>query len=144
MAVFTEEEQEKIAAAIADAEKATSGEIRIALDKKCEGSPLEKAVHYFSEMEMNKTALHNGVLIYLAHEDKKFAIIGDSGIDKVVPSDFWDTTQVAMRAHFMKGDLAEGIIAGVLLAGEKLALYFPYQGGDINELPDEIYYLDKS
>lgn len=143
MAVFTDEEQDRIAAAIAEAEKATSGEIRIALDKKCNGDALDKAASYFSEMGMDKTALHNGVLIYLAYEDRKFAIIGDSGINKVVPSDFWDTTQVAMRAHFMKGDLCDGIIAGVLLAGEKLALYFPYQGGDVNELPNEIYYLDQ-
>ncbi|RZL10413.1 MAG: TPM domain-containing protein [Pedobacter sp.] len=143
MSVFTEKEQEQIAKAIAEAEKATSGEIRIALDKHCEGDAYDKATNYFAEMGMDKTALHNGVLIYMAYKDKKFAIIGDSGINRVVPPDFWETTQIAMKAHFAKGDLAEGIIAGVLLAGEKLALYFPYQGGDINELPDEIVYMDK-
>ena len=141
MSIFTKKEQELIANAIAAAEKATSGEIRIAVDKLCHGSAFERATQYFAELGMDKTAQHNGVLIYLAHEDHKFAIIGDRGIDTVVPDDFWETTQVAMKAHFLSGNIAEGIIAGVSLAGEKLALFFPYQNGDVNELPNDIIYM---
>ena len=141
MSIFTKKEQELIANAIAAAEKATSGEIRIAVDKLCHGSAFERATQYFAELGMDKTAQHNGVLIYLAHEDHKFAIIGDRGIDTVVPNDFWETTQVAMKAHFLSGNIAEGIIAGVSLAGEKLALFFPYQNGDVNELPNDIIYM---
>lgn len=143
MSIFTKKEQELIANAIATAEKATSGEIRIAIDKHCHGSAFERATEYFAELGMDKTAQHNGVLIYLAHEDHKFAIIGDRGIDKVVPEDFWETTQVAMKAHFLSGNIAEGIIAGVSLAGEKLALFFPYQNGDVNELPNDIIYMNQ-
>ena len=141
MSIFTKKEQELIANAIAAAEKATSGEIRIAVDKLCHGSAFERATQYFAELGMDKTAQHNGVLIYLAHEDHKFAIIGDRGIDTVVPDDFWETTQVAMKAHFLSGNIADGIIAGVSLAGEKLALFFPYQNGDVNELPNDIIYM---
>ena len=141
MSIFTKKEQELIANAIAAAEKATSGEIRIAVDKLCHGSAFERATQYFAELGMDKTAQHNGVLIYLAHEDHKFAIIGDRGIDTVVPDDFWETTQVAMKAHFLSGNIAEGIIAGISLAGEKLALFFPYQNGDVNELPNDIIYM---
>ncbi|TCC94546.1 TPM domain-containing protein [Pedobacter frigiditerrae] len=143
MPFFTTEEQELIANAIADAEKATSGEIRIAVEKNCHGSAFERATEYFAELGMDKTAQHNGVLIYLAYADHKFAIIGDRGIDTVVPDDFWETTQVAMKAHFLSGNIAEGIIAGVALAGEKLALFFPYQSGDVNELPNDIIYMDQ-
>ncbi len=143
MSIFTKKEQELIANAIATAEKATSGEIRIAIDKHCQGSAFERATAYFAELGMDKTAQHNGVLIYLAHEDHKFAIIGDRGIDTVVPDDFWETTQVAMKAHFLSGNIADGIIAGVALAGEKLALFFPYQNGDINELPNDIVYMNQ-
>lgn len=143
MSIFTKKEQELIANAIANAEKATSGEIRIAIDKHCHGSAFERATEYFAELGMDKTAQHNGVLIYLAYEDHKFAIIGDRGIDNVVPDDFWETTQVAMKAHFLSGNIADGIIAGVALAGEKLALFFPYQNGDVNELPDDIVYMNK-
>lgn len=143
MSIFTKEEQEKIANAIATAEMATSGEIRIAIDRHCHGSAFERATSYFADLGMDKTAQHNGVLIYLAYEDHKFAIIGDRGIDRVVPDDFWETTQVAMKAHFQSGNLADGIIAGVSLAGEKLALFFPYQSGDVNELPNDIVYMDQ-
>ena len=141
MSIFSKNEQELIANAIAAAEKATSGEIRIAIDKHCHGNAFDRATQYFTELGMDKTAQHNGVLIYLAHEDHKFAIIGDRGIDNVVPEDFWETTQVAMKAHFLSGNIAEGIVAGVSLAGEKLALFFPYQNGDVNELPNDIIYM---
>lgn len=143
MSLFNTQEQELIANTIADAEKATSGEIRVAVEKHCKGSAFDRATEYFAELGMDKTAQHNGVLIYLAHEDHKFAIIGDKGIDNVVPDDFWETTQVAMKAHFLSGNLAEGIVAGIALAGEKLALYFPYQSGDVNELPNEIIFIDQ-
>jgi len=143
MSIFNKKEQELIANAIADAEKATSGEIRIAIDKTCHGNAFDRATQYFADLGMDKTAQRNGVLIYLAHEDHKFAIIGDRGIDNVVPEDFWEMTQVAMKAHFLSGNLAEGIIAGVALAGEKLALFFPYQNGDINELPNDIVYMNQ-
>jgi uncharacterized membrane protein len=143
MSLFTTEEQDLIAKAIAEAEKSTSGEIRIALEKHCTGNTIERAVEYFHELGMDKTAQRNGVLIYLAYKDHKFAIIGDKGIDKVVPEDFWATTQVAMKAHFLSGKIAQGIIAGVSLAGEKLAMYFPSQHDDINELPNDIVYIDQ-
>ena len=143
MSLFTSEEQEQIANTIADAEKATSGEIRIAVEKHCHGSAFERAIEYFAKLDMDKTAQRNGVLIYLASEDHKFAIIGDKGINNVVPEDFWETTQVAMKAHFSSGNLAEGIIAGVALAGEKLALFFPHQSGYVNELPNDILYVDQ-
>lgn len=142
MPLFTEQEQEQIAKAIADAENCTSGEIRIAIDKHCKGDAFEKATDYFFKLGMDKTNRQNGVLIYLAHEDHKFAILGDSGINKVVPFNFWETTKIAMQAHFAKGNLAEGIIAGVALAGEKLGLFFPYHPEDTNELPNDIIFLD--
>ena len=143
MGIFTEQEQEQISEAIARAEKATSGEIRIAIDKHCECTAFEMATAYFAKLGMDKTARRNGVLIYLANEDRKFAIIGDRGIDKVVPPDFWETTRIAMQAHFASGQLARGIIAGVVLAGEKLATFFPAQKDDINELSNDIIYMDQ-
>ena len=144
MRIFTEEEQELITAAISMAEKATSGEIRIAIEKHCEGNAFERATAYFEKLGMDKTSRHNGVLIYLAHTDHKFAIIGDRGINKVVPPDFWETTRVAMTAHFASGNIAQGIIAGVMLAGEKLAMFFPAQKDDVNELSNDIIFMDQN
>lgn len=143
MGLFTEQEQEQISNAIAEAERATSGEIRIAIEEHCEGDAFEKATSYFTKLGMDKTSRHNGVLIFLAYADHKFAIIGDRGINSVVPEDFWETTQVAMKAHFSSGNLARGIIAGVVLAGEKLAQFFPAKNDDINELPNDIIYMNQ-
>jgi uncharacterized membrane protein len=144
MGIFTEQEQEQISNAISGAEKATSGEIRIALEKHCDGDAFERATSYFTKLGMDKTSRHNGVLIYMAHADHKFAIIGDRGINKVVPPDFWETTKLAMQAHFAAGNLAQGIIAGVVLAGEKLAIFFPSQNDDVNELPNDIIFMDQN
>lgn len=141
MPLFTDSEQEQIREAIEAAEKNTSGEIRISAEKHCKESPLDRAANYFHKIGMDKTALRNGVLIYIATEDHKFAIIGDAGINKVVPEDFWDTTKDAMLTHFKSGDIVQALITGINMAGEKLKQYFPYTDGDKNELSDDISYM---
>lgn len=143
MSFLTEKEQDLITSAIGEAEKLTSGEIRIAVEKHCKGDAFERATDYFAKLGMDKTILRHGVLIYIAYLDQKFAIIGDHGIHKHVPEDFWETTQVAMKAHFASGNIVTGLIAGVKLAGEKLSTHFPHRNGDINELPNDIIFMDK-
>ncbi|MET3977757.1 putative membrane protein [Mucilaginibacter sp. UYP25] len=142
MAVFTEDEQQRIQQAVADAEKNTSGEVRVCMEKTCSDDPLDRAAKYFAKLEMHKTKLRNGVLIYVATVDRKFAIIGDAGINSVVPADFWDTTKESMLNHFKYGNLVEGIITGIKEAGEHLQRYFPNLLNDKNELPDDIAFMD--
>ena len=142
MAVFTEEEQQRIQKAVAAAEKNTSGEIRVCIEKTCSDEALDRAVKYFSQLEMHKTKLRNGVLIYVATVDRKFAIIGDAGINKVVPADFWDKTKDDMLNHLKHGNLVDGIVTGIEHAGEQLKKYFPYLLDDKNELPDDIAFMD--
>ena len=143
MAVFKAEEQKLIKEAIEAAERFTSGEIRICVEKSSKEPVLDRAANYFKKLGMHETALRNGVLIYVATNDHQFAILGDAGINKVVPSDFWNGTKEAMLAHFKQGQLAMGIITGIRLAGEQLQTYFPYvDGGDKNELSDDISFMD--
>ena len=141
-ALFTDIEQEDIRKAIEHAEKNTSGEIRICIEKKCPvPDAFERASIYFLKIGMDKTALRNGVLIYIATDDHKFAIIGDEGINVRVPADFWDTTKEKMLAHFKNEDLSLGVIAGITAAGEQLQKLFPARDGDKNELSDDISYI---
>lgn len=139
---FNDEEQQRIRLAIERAEKNTSGEIRICVEKTCSEDPLDRAANYFHKLEMDKTQLRNGVLIYLATVDHKFAIIGDQGINKLVPADFWDKTKEAMLSCFKEGDLFQGLVTGIERAGKQLQRYFPAQTGDRNELSDDIAYMD--
>ena len=141
MAALSDAAQEKIKQSIEWAENSTSGEVRVCLEKTCKIEVLDRAVECFNDLEMHKTKLNNGVLIYVATEDHKFAIIGDNGINAVVPADFWETTKDLMASHFKNGDLAEGISVGVIEAGKQLKKYFPYQTGDNNELSDDIVFL---
>lgn len=142
MPLFNEEEQQRIKNAIEAAENQTSGEIRICIEKKCTIDVLDRAANYFVKLDMHKTKLRNGVLIYLATVDRKFAIIGDSGINHAVPADFWDKTKEAMFQHFKYGDLVEGIVTGLELSGEQLKKYFPYKNDDTNELPNDISFMN--
>jgi uncharacterized membrane protein len=120
------------------AEKETSGEIRVHIEKTTSIDAFDRAMEVFHLLEMDKTELKNGVLIYVAVKDKTFVICGDQGINEVVSNDFWDSTKEIMVSHFKKGDFKQGLIEGISKAGNELKLYFPYQQGDTNELSNEI------
>ncbi|WP_423149588.1 TPM domain-containing protein [Rubrolithibacter danxiaensis] len=139
---LTEQDQKRIQQAIEAAERFTSGEIRVCIDKTCSEDVLDRAAKYFSKLGMDQTALRNGVLIYLALNDRKFAIIGDEGINKVVPDNFWDSTKEAMLSFFKANDITEGIATGIKLAGDQLQKYFPFRDDDKNELSDDIAFMN--
>jgi uncharacterized membrane protein len=142
MAIFNDEEQQRIRAAIEQAERRTSGQLRVCVEKTCSENVLDRAAKYFHELNMHKTKLRNGVLIYVAVVDRKFAIIGDAGINKVVPDNFWDDTKEDMLQHFKTGNLVEGIVTGLEIAGEHLQKYFPHAQDDRNELSDDVAFMD--
>lgn len=135
---LTKADEQEIVQAIMEAENNTSGEIRVHLEEQTDKPPLQRAQEVFFALEMQNTKERNGVLIYVATASKKFAIVGDESINKVVEADFWDCTKDAMVANFQKNQYKEGLIQGILKAGERLKLYFPYQEDDIDELPNEI------
>jgi uncharacterized membrane protein len=135
---FSEEQQAKILASVREAEEATSGEIRVHIETSFKGDVLDRAAWVFGKLGMHKTALRNGVLFYLAVEDRKFAVIGDAGINAKVPVDFWDTTKELMLKNFKEGKFTEGLSEGIIIAGRQLKTHFPHQKDDVNELPDEI------
>ena len=135
---LTKEEESAIVEAIRVAEKETSGEIRVHIEKTTSKVPFDRALEVFHELKMDETHLKNGVLIYLAVADKKFVICGDQGINEVVPVDFWDSTKDIMATQFKTGNFKQGLIEGIVKAGEQLRQHFPYVEGDTNELSNEI------
>lgn len=143
MGTFSSEQQEKVVHAINIAENKTSGEIRVVVEKHCPGEVFDRATYYFEKLAMHKTALRNGVLIYLAHEDHKFSIIGDAGIHKKVSDDFWECTKEIMVQEFRKEQFVEGLIQGIVHAGGQLAKFYPREEDDINELPNDIVFGDR-
>lgn len=128
----------KVIAAIKEAELNTSGEIRLHVEDRCKEDVMDHATFIFEKLEMHKTELRNGVLFYIALEDRKFAILGDAGINKVVANDFWEQTRDLVFSYLKKGDIIAGLSEGIKLAGVQLKEHFPYQSNDINELSDEI------
>lgn len=135
---FQKEDRERIIASIHSAEKATSGEIRVHVEPSCKVEPMDRALEVFHHLNMHETKLRNGVLIYLAYDDRKFAILGDAGIHEKVGAHFWEAEKAGMLEHFKKGDLVTGICGAVKAVGDKLSLHFPYQSDDTNELSNEI------
>ena len=137
---FSQEQESEVVQAIKSAEHQTSGEIRVHIESVCKGKVLDRAAWLFKSLKMHETALRNGVLIYLSTSDRKFASIGDAGINAVVPANFWDDVKVLMINSFSKGEMVAGFVTVIAKVGEKLKELFPYQDDDINELPDEISY----
>ncbi len=135
---LTREEELEIVQAILEAEKNTSGEIRVHIESHTRLDHFERAKEVFHLLKMDNTKQENGVLLYVAVNDRKFVIYGDSGIDKVVPDTFWDSTKNAMETRFKEGNYKQGILDGVAMAGKELEAHFPWQHGDTNELSNEI------
>jgi len=140
---FNETQKQQIVQAIKDAEINTSGEIRLHIESDCPGDVLDRAAFMFAKLDMHKTNLRNGVLFYLSVNDRKFAIIGDAGINAVTPDNFWDEIKEIVLTDFKNGEYTAGLSTGIKMAGDALKKHFPYNDNDINELSDEISFGKK-
>jgi uncharacterized membrane protein len=139
MEILTAQQQEKIIAAIGEAEKMTSGEIKVHLEAICEaGDPYARAKAIFEYLSLHKTALRNGVLIYVAYEDRKFAILGDKGIDAKIGPEFWNSTAAILKQNLTLGNYEKGLVDSITEAGKQLKEHFPIQKNDKNEIPNEL------
>jgi uncharacterized membrane protein len=138
---FSDFQERQIIEAIKSAEKQTSGEIRLHVEAEClDVSPIERAKQLFTQLKMEQTKERNGILFYLAHKSRKFAIWGDSGIHAKVKTDFWDTIKNESIDEFKNGRFSDGLVASILKCGQELKSHFPYESDDTNELPNEISY----
>jgi uncharacterized membrane protein len=135
---LTKAEEQEIVEAIGKAEKNTSGEIRVHIEKETSIAAIDRAMEVFRTLNMENTQERNGVIIYVAVKSHQFAIYGDKGINEKVADDFWNCTKDAMQNHFKNGNFKQGLIDGILNAGEQLKKHFPYADGDTDELSNEI------
>jgi uncharacterized membrane protein len=132
-------DQPRIIAAIQNAERETSGEIRIHVQPKAVGGDIRTvAERTFERLGMTKTALRNGVLLFIATEDYRFVILGDKGINEKVPAGFWDEIAAKLTIRFKNEEFTDGIVEAVTAAGVQLGHYFPRAADDVNELSDTI------
>ncbi|MCG2419734.1 TPM domain-containing protein [Aequorivita sp. F47161] len=143
---LTSEEEAAIIEAIRISEKNTSGEIRVHLEPTSLSAEepnehidaFDRAAEVFDMLKMDNTKERNGVLIYVAVQDRTLVIMGDKGINDIVGQNFWESTKDVIINHFKNGDMKQGLVEGILKAGEQLKKHFPYQKDDKNELPDDI------
>lgn len=135
---FNQKQKIDIKTAIMEAELNTSGEIRVHIEGDVKGDVLDRASYIFEKLGVHKTKDRNGILFYLAVNSKKFAILGDAGINAKVPENFWNKIKETMNENFKNGDFTEGLSTGIILTGEQLKKHFPYMIEDENELSDDI------
>lgn len=140
--LFDDAGRQRLSLAVQQAEQQTSGEIRVFVDDHCKEDVLDRAAFVFSKLGMEKTEQRNGVLIYVALNDRKFAIIGDAGIHARVGEVFWKEVKEQMASFFKKGKIIEGLEYAVLEAGMRLKEFFPRSSDDRNELSDEVHFGD--
>lgn len=141
---LTPAQEAALVAAIQQAERRTSGEIRLHLEDTCPTpEPLDRAAQVFAELKMHQTKLRNGVLFYLAWQSRQFAVVGDAGINSAVPDEFWEAVKETVVEHFRQEQYVVGLERGIKLVGEQLRQFFPYDAAtDVNELDDTISYGD--
>jgi uncharacterized membrane protein len=130
--------QDRIVEAIRNAEQQTSGEIRVHVQPKAGSDIRAFAERTFERLGMTKTALRNGVLLFIATEERRFTILGDRGIDEKVPPGFWDEIAAKLTIRFKNGEFTDGIVEAINTAGAHLKQYFPRAAADVNELSDQI------
>ncbi len=135
---FSRAEERHVVAAIQHAEHETSGQIRVHVEGHCAGDAVARAREVFAALGMHRTKRRNAALIYLAVKDRKFAVVGDVGIDAVVPAGFWGEIRDAMASDFRRGRFCEGVCHGIASIGQHLKAYFPWEPSDQDDLPDEI------
>jgi uncharacterized membrane protein len=135
---LSETDDNAIVNAIAEAEKGTSGEIRVHFAKKISTTIYEDAKKTFETLKMHQTDLKNGVLIYMVLSEKQFYILGDQGIHQCTGEKFWQSCKEIMQDEFVKGNISQGIIKGIEAVKDILKKEFPYTSDDKNELSNEI------
>lgn len=142
-AFLSKTQQSSIVKAIEDAENCTSGEIRVHIEPKCTNKDTcQRAVEVFNKLKMYETRERNAVLIYIAYKAHKFAIIGDLGINKIVPDNFWESEKLTLASYLKDNKPAEGLCKVIIQIGNSLKSNFPHQPDDINEQSNEISYND--
>ena len=141
MPFLSSDDELAIVQAIQEAEKKTSGEVRVHIEKKCpKKDPIKRAISLFQKLGMHKTDLRNGVIVYVATEDHLLAIWGDEGIHAKVGREFWESTLITLQEDFKTNQIKNGLTKALLDIGEKLKQHFPYKKDDKNELDDSINY----
>lgn len=136
--IFNKEACQRITEAITEAESHTSGEVHVHVARHCKPQVMDSAIEAFDTLGMQRTKLRNGVLFFFATKDRRFAVIGDKGINDIVGQGFWDDVVATISSAFANGDPIDGICQSILLCGQKLKEYFPHEEDDKNELPDEV------
>jgi len=131
-------EEAEIVEAIRVAECDTSGEIRVHIEQTCDIDVYERSLEVFHVLKMDNTIQKNGVLIYVAVDNKSFVIFGDQGINNVAGADFWNSTRDKIATQFKSGDFKQGIINGIKEAGKALSEHFPWHHGDRDELENTL------
>lgn len=136
------EGQRRIADAITAAERHTTGEICVHVTPRCRGDVVRCATKTFNRLHLYTTKRRNAVLIFVAYEDRKFAILGDTGINEAVPKGFWDGEVAELGKYLKAGRPVDGLCEIIARMGDRLSEYFPGERDDENELSNEVSYDD--
>lgn len=135
---------EKVKAAIGEAERLTSGEVRVSVSTFFWGDVRATAQKAFDRLKMHETRERNGVLFFVVPSRRRFVVLGDEGIHRKVGQEFWDAVAAAVSEEFRRGDFTGGLVRGIGEVGVRLAEHFPRDpDADVNELPDSVDYGGK-
>jgi uncharacterized membrane protein len=138
---LSKQENERLHLAVKQSEQGTSGEIRVYIESKCSFmNPIDRAKELFLSLKMYQTIHRNAVLIYIAYQDRDFAIIGDKNIYQKTNDEFWNQHSKSLLRAFNNHNYIQGMEDVIRAVGNELRVHFPTHGETKNELPDEIIF----
>lgn len=140
---FNKKDLARITQACTEAEKTTSGELRVSIlrkrDKKqTDLSVKDLALQEFYNLKMDETRDKTGILLFILLNERKFQILADEGINEKVSPDTWQAQAEVFTDFFKKKKYTDGVITVLQNMGKILTEYFPIKDDDTNELSDEV------
>jgi uncharacterized membrane protein len=140
---FTRDALDRIAKAVAASEAGHGAEIRVAIETRIGllsllngQSARKRAEEVFSQLRVWDTEANNGVLIYVLLAERRFEIVADRAISRVVPQDEWEGLCREMGELLCSGRQEAAVVRGIEVIGTRFAALFPRSSNDVNELPD--------
>jgi uncharacterized membrane protein len=138
-AAFSGDQEAILVRAIQAAEEGNRGEVRVHVEPRCpREDPLDRAAELFAELGMSGTAADTGVLLYVATDDHRCAVVAGQGVLGAEDEGFWQGVADAIANGYGRNDPLAGFEMALLRIGELLRRAAPGKDVRGNELPDRV------
>lgn len=101
----------------------------------------EKVIQDRAELEFYRCGIPNtkgrtGILLFVSLMERYSVVLADQAISAKLPPETWKEVLQILNSQMTEKDLAKGFVPAIEKCGELLAVHFPRDPNDTNELPN--------